>query len=656
MNINQARAKLDAELTPVLHGLLSSSEKPAPVVLVTAPAGIGKSHLVAQRIRGQNVAWFGERNSMIHEVQRFVDTALDGEPPCPSKAVVEKRPAREDQGFCKHYKSIIGPLRARGLGRFDQSKGCLRCPDKTTCRYLNWKPNTTFTFAPTTWLGLDTDNPKHCDGKDVAVIDESPLNHLIRSVTFTRRELIDLRANIRQAQLGAVGRIARLALIDMLDTAIDLIDHPPPGRRRLALRSLLADLGYCFKPFTPVRTRDFLFGAVTGPNASSFHAPATTEVTVGQIAAVLTISGLSEGMVKKVLELTDSLVADTADRPTCLVALPEGQTEGGILAGRVIKPRIPDTLPVVVLDATADVLVYERLFPGRPMILVGGVVDLHANILQTTDHRYPCRTLQDNYSPAIDRLMTIVDEYRTQHPGDRCAVVLKKGMFEESLRVSNRVLASIDRKDIRFFWSLRGSNALKDYNAIFIVGAPELPPLEMEARARAFMSSFPIPEGVAPMDYRIVPVINEAFGQGLVEVVPGVHLQERGYPQIGPMAVYYQFHQAEFVQAALRIRPYDPAKKKTIFVLTNIFLPELPTTLVKEKRLLPIKVPTLIKRAEVELYKLRSAGRKGPIPEGELARILGVTKGRFSQAKKKTLQHSSWRTIQRLLNEWPGKV
>lgn len=114
------------------------------------------------------------------------------------------------------------------------------------------------------------------------------------------------------------------------------------------------------------------------------------------------------------------------------------------------------------------------------------------------------------------------------------------------------------------------------------------------------------------------------------------------------MFVFYAFHQAEYAQAMLRLRPYDPSKKKTIVFFSNIDIPYFIVEFTTEGKLRG-QAPALLVRALDMLKRERAAGTKGIITQASLAHRLGVSKVAITKAKKKHGQTDIWREIESLM-------
>lgn len=666
-DLTTARTKFVARLEDALNKAFTSSEVPAPIIVVTVPGGLGKTHLTAQLLRDRRVVWFGERNNLLGQLGDFLNTPLPGVTPLspapgtgPSLTPeLEKRPSREDPGFCSQLEQRVKPLQSIGLGRFEQSMACKFCPDRDGCVYQTWRPSRRWLFATHVRLGLRNRDEHLFKGREIVVIDESPVKEMLQSVTFNKYEIEQILSVLKDFQDAAPSTTASRAFTQLFEVVRDLLDDPPPGRRRVELRVLLRELGYRFIDNLPTAEEQLQAAS----NLIAGRSPADEEdqqwakdvedniqridpMSTAELIQELQFIG-GQGLGAKLHKLADSLAADAGARPTCVVVLPSKEGNGGIAASQIVLPPIPPHLPIVLLDATCDPVLPGLLFPGRRIIDVSVDVQQTARIIQPLDHRYPASTLGDPNSPAINRLMNIVDKYKSDNPTHKVAVFVKRGLFNGKPHVQNRILKSVAENDVGFIWANRGDNSFKDYDALFVLGAPELPPLEIEARARALMSRVVPGPNEQPFNYRLVPRPGDV-SEGYVTAMDGTRIADRGYLQGGPMFVFYAFHQAEYAQAMLRLRPYNPTQKKTIVFFSNIDIPYFNVEFTTEGKLLG-RAPALLDRALDILKRERAAGRKGTITQKDLAQLLGVSKVAITKAKKKHGQTDIWREIESLM-------
>lgn len=665
-NVHTARRKFQRDLRAALARALSApAEKPAPLVLVTAPSGLGKTRICADLLRRRKVVWLSERHEMADELEGFLKAPVGGLPPLvgsgPRVPILERRPTREDTKWCPEFTKRILPWRQMGLGRFEKHLGCEDCPVKPTCEYLAWKPTSSWLFAPHAWLGLRVQDAQLFTGRDIAVIDESPLANVLRATVLRKHEI----ERLLQAMRGQTNKghdVAKPAFEKLFLLVLDLLDRPPPSRRRVELRKLFAELGFQFTGefhAIPAGMREFnqYLDAVRAGKASL-----PRQVSIAGIEDVdpwsvmrfiRSLANVPTELKIKLHGLADALAADTGPRPTSVLVLPHGHESGAIVAGQFVPPLVPDNIPIVVLDATAETLLYERFFPGRLVRVVRADVDQTARIIQTVDHRYPERTLASPDGKAIGRLMQIVDKYKRENPSHKVGVIIKKGTLDKAPHVKARVLQSVSLGDIGAFWAERGKNTFKDYNALFVIGAPEQDHFELEARARAFMAVYKPTSKEVPFTYELIgkaasaKPIDDAVKVTLAR--GGDHyLPERGYKRHGPDLVYRAAHGAEYLQAIHRIRPFE-GTEKTVFFLSSAWvnLPirasggersggdeYLKIEYVLEDELLE-KDPALALKVVSQLRAWRKQGKQGKITGKDLAREIGVTPPAITKVLKR---------------------
>jgi hypothetical protein len=351
-DLDVARVKFLADLSAALDTALNWPGPEKPLVLVTAPGGVGKTHATAQLLKGHRVTWFGERNEMLSQVQTFLGLPLAGVAPLQGPVgfvpSVEKRIARKDAGACTQYVTRVEPLEKQQLGRYTESLGCRTCPDRSPCVYQNWKPSKDWLFVPHVWLGLDVDHKTLFDTRDIVVIDESPMSEMLDGVTLERWELDALLTQLRQASARKPPNAAGRAFVALFEQALDLLGDPPPARKRVELRKLAADVGFQFVSNLP---------SMQKVGRSQAIDPNLAQVDPWSVAdATRSLSHVPWELRAKLPLLADALAADVQQRPACVLVLPDGseKSHGGIAAGHYRPLPVPADLPLVVLDATGD--------------------------------------------------------------------------------------------------------------------------------------------------------------------------------------------------------------------------------------------------------------------------------------------------------------
>lgn len=640
--LDEARAQFAVDATARLQA--ARLQNPAPVILVRAPAGLGKTRMVAHLLRGNRVVWFAPRNELMQELARaHQDPLPDIVPLVPGRPppTLEKRPARADQDqdgryvWCAEFSTRIAPVRALGLGRFERRQACVWCSKRRGCPYPRWQPRTQWLFLPHVWLDLPLDRPDVFTGCEFVVIDESPLTHVLHATVLKPHEIVLLRDALTQVPRKTF--LAFRALRDLLTVCSDLLASPPP-RRRIVLRDLLADLGYRFTQNIDDGTRvvRMLLQSISGSRrvlTKRFRvSPPPTESDLAEADATslrLDLPDLKAPpyLVEKLIGLFDAVAEDVRERPTCVLKLPEDGSQGAIIAGRVHQPPIPKHLPIVVLDSTGFTTNYRALFPGRPVVEQTTEVTRQVQVLQMGDHRWPLQTLRTSPA-ALDKAMEMVDRYKSEHPAHRVGLILAQTLLGEP-RIKEAVDQRFQSGDVGFFWATRGANDFEHHDAVFVLGAPEVPPDELEGQARALQSLDPVQPGEKPGDWRVRSRVLE----------DGTDDRGYGYGNAADF-LYWELHQSEYTQAVGRVRPYvdrptsDGQGRRTVFFLSNVGLFDITTNLTTEAELRG-RVPDLLLRVRDELKKKRAQGRVGPISQQELAGEVGVSPAALSQALKR---------------------
>jgi hypothetical protein len=647
-SLHEARRKLAEELGATIGQVLAQSQDPAPVILVTAPGGVGKSHMVAQLLRGHRVVWLARRKEQQADLEHALGTPLPDVQPLRSSEAdidIEKRPARSDAAWCSEYPRIIQPLEDAGLGRFVNRRACMPCPRRGSCPYISWKPTSKWLFAPHVWLSIPINDPDIYAGRDIVVIDESPLDIVLTS-SVMRMDVVTRMLQLVEGMPRPPKGRAREAVAELLGMILHIASSPPPGRSRIAIRELAADLGYDFRHSIPKKrsllessTEEFLDMRRTGfAHEKAGLPPLGLEVVdpLELFSRLHTMDTKNTSDLKILGQFFDALVFDDRYRPSCVLRLANKPEKCAVIVGNVARVPIPSSLPIVVLDATGVPSAYRTLFGERDVVQVDVEVPQSSTVYQITDHRYPSTTLTNPKSTSVARLMKIVDRHKALHPKDKVGIILKQGLLTYP-SIAAEIRKRFTEEDIEHFWAERGTNKFKEYDALFVLGAPEIPPDELEGLARAFMSLLPVRPGELPFDYRVQTT----------QVPP---CEDRGLKHPADI-VFWEMHQAEYEQALLRGRPFDPEHPKTIYILTNVALNCLNLDIrhASEKELVigEKQQPPLIERAQELLLTKRQAEDKNDYDQKTLAGWLSVSPSALSQALKKSPDKA--KEIKRLL-------
>ena len=640
----------------------------APLIVVGVAPGVGKSHITAQLLSRRRVLWFGERWDMREQLEGFVHTPLPGVAPLPGDGdEVVQGCVRRDGASCRAYEARVRPVEDQGLGRFTQALACRPCPHLVSCDYQRWTPGTSWLFAPHRRLALSGQG-KLWQGRDVVVVDESPLRDLLLGTHLDLEAVSRIASKLPEGSKDCAGQ----ALSELLATCRDLLHSPPAQRHRVELRRLLSDLGYEF--VMPQLGFDGAEAALSG-NAEPDQRPEMhghpegargvplQQVDFFALRRLLGRAGqLTAFERQQLIALFEALAEDVQARPTCVLKMGGTDQACGIAAGRAVLPEIPAHLPVVTLDFTARVGLLTRLFPGRPVVEVAvGTTEPElrprqtAPVYQVVDRRFgrlPDATLSDRKGKVLAECLEVVDRYRADHPEQRGGLIIKYGLMGRA-HVSERVLRSFDTEDIGYFWRQRGTNDFSFHDALFVLGAPELHALRTEAICRAFMSLVEPQADEGPFAYDLVPTRGSSEHYARLPGESGIKLADRGYARGLQDLVYWDLHQGEYTQAICRLRPFsETTKEKVAYFFSAVALDLLELDFVFREELLG--EVDLLQRCIDHLVSLRHSGHRERVLQRDIAAALGVSSSAISQAKGRVANLARARKLEALCNAVPS--
>jgi hypothetical protein len=228
--------------------------------------------------------------------------------------------------------------------------------------------------------------------------------------------------------------------------------------------------------------------------------------------------------------------------------------------------------PVLVLDGTADLELYQHLFPQHSLVREFSPTIVEADVWQIYDQAIPEATITKGgkiKTARLSRLINAIANRRQSEHGPGVALIGKESVVDQL-----DLDASVRRGH---YWKNRGSRDFEDCHTMVVLGAAEPNPTDLVIDARVIF-------GEAVDDHREIVAV--PYG---AQSSPGMswatELELYRDPRL--RALHRTRREAEMVQSAFRIRPLD-GRHKQIIILSKIPLPGLPpsrlfTTLELEK-------------------------------------------------------------------------
>jgi len=249
--------------------------------------------------------------------------------------------------------------------------------------------------------------------------------------------------------------------------------------------------------------------------------------------------------------------------------------------------------PVLILDSSADQMIYEQIFPGRSIEILDYEIEVRAQVVQITNSPLGVYGLQSKKT--LQRVMEFIQE----HQEGRVGIICRK-QFEVELE------RNFHGAMVKHYGNVRGSREFEDCDSLFLVGGAFLPPLEPWKIAQTVFYDQPKVSRDKIMrgrDYGMAKHNQRIYG--LWE-----HKDER------VRAISQWAQEQEIMQAGYRIRPLQHPKK--IFILTNIPVPGLPP-----EKLLKLTKNETFERYQKTVEKLISEEKD--VNNHSVSKILGIT-------------------------------
>jgi hypothetical protein len=622
---------LEAILAQARRGIAASVRAPirgGPIVAVTAPPGVGKTTIVRDEVMKMSAASPG-RFRVLWAAARH--DLLD--------ATVEKWselvhvPARSAE-TCPRFDDEIGPLVKAGWASLATVRVCLRCPRHPSrrdamlepCAYQAAIQDRKASWAVVHELTALTDMPSWFS---YVVMDEEFTRACIRKRSYDDRGIGRI-ADRLDGDPENVARVRRcLRALGSLRRGSERLSR---ARLREALatldvRQFVADVDEI--DWKTIGPRDDRLGRFTSMSRRSGRAGPSREPSVCPNPRPLLDA------VREILRGKAAAVRWTG---------------GGWDVAWIQRPRLGDR-PVLLLDATADPMILERLL-GRPVEVRRFEVPFVAPVLQVVNAAYSRRTIfagraQGGVRPVnrrtVDRLLAAARARVERVPG-RSLLVTYKDLAEGYLKTPEGAALLPSNVDVRHFHGLRGLD-LSEYRQLVVLGFPHVSREEVVFRAEALW------QGEEPIDERIEEVWVSICATNRWERPDenpvghdsgpvGVRLPRFVDPRAE--CVRQSMEDAEFWQTINRHRPINDPTKTTILITS-----------------IPIAEEHRVGVRLVDLQDLLPAEQvPAPEPSGVaaacadfLARFMFVSVNGVIEARPELPVGAARRAIQRLVRE-----
>ena len=566
VNLDEIRVELKDKLLTYLE---DPSER---ALLVHVDPGVGKTYSTAQSlanlpedIMGSNkrIFWAAQRHDMYPEIEKHIP---DLKWILPKIGEDDDFPLSRPEkcGLCivEENRSKLRQLRNKGWGEIEIEKICLRCHigPKNCEYYRQWSHLGSF-FAPQQHLVTSRIQDNKIKA-DIIVIDENPASVFDNETIVTQGEIDEMVTLIQN------GRFARKELmIKLLTTLKGTIAS---YRKLTQGHRLIKDWDERFRLLQGINSSqgDIIDDELSSNNEKGLH-HLLNEIDKTRFwidwAAFIEMAEPEElpknwlqPLFKAVKQ--QKLLFDIEHNSRIYVKKREGSMVLGLLESKTFKNQ---DIPLIFLDATADLSAYRRIF-DREFIHYHRQVKLENPVYQLIDGEYPLASIMpDNESCRSARMKLLRFTKAIIEKGEKTLVVSPMPFHNKYLIKYLRNARPGKKYVTGYYRNLRGSNDFMDCDQIVLIGVANPNTEELHIREQARRVDEDYLSDKTKKDY---------------QQYPGSKIKRKSwiYEDQRMNAIIRQYREDEMVQSIYRIRPLQsPAKK--IWILSAIQLP-LPTT------------------------------------------------------------------------------
>ena len=641
LSLTEAENALADAMREALEGAAAwdaDSGEPAPVVVIKATPGAGKSVGLRRALQGFDLAKLGGDAVFYSPTMALSDEAArDAEARGLGRHVTRGRSALNPatgQPMCARADEAealggLGLPVKPNLCQRDNGDGTMSlCPFYRVCAGLeapedggpapaylrqweNLPPAPVLRFEAHAYLNGRGDGSGRPLGLRIA--DEKSwdkaLRHAdVRADAWGRAELPMLAQIPRQIAQKIEGKIAA-ATADRLAVARHVLEALQAGES-----PVLADVSA--EEFEQFAKED----AATVPTSLSTPPSATAEARKRELEAIAELEreGRKRAAVWRILAEAKRAGIEKPERLQWLPDYrgPKGDKEPRDVIRVHWMAELPTDAPMILLDADADPVMIERLHPGARLVNV--VVKPRAEVIQVADRVFSKKALigpenRGNRDAWADVIRAEVFRDKADPKGARGVLAggskaVVRAMFEDAgliapgtpSKKADPIMKSTELHGARWLWFGPGSlglNSFQDFGAAVVIGREELPLDALESKGRAMFGDSgeplqmvqPDALGNALMPLQAVPYLM-ADGSGAAAMV-------RVHPDRRIAALQAQGREGGTRQLIERLRlvraPDD--RPKRVILGSKVPLPDLP-------------VSRLVRFEELKLSRFERAG------------------------------------------------
>jgi hypothetical protein len=501
MSLDKARVKMMEDVSARVEQLI----KQRRVLVLKYPPGSGKNWLAAELLKNKKCIWLTNRKEELEKIEKDLAGGL------------EFRTIKSKDELCTY--KVFDAYRKKGYFN-RESEGCRQCPDHKSCEYKKQFDDSSTLLMPSKHLTTGVLHQKNLT-PELIIVDEDCLRELVDKVEIQANDLVAFRAYLSSQQLlsGELDELIK-ALIDALSLK-EAADDP----------GLIFTLGRLVEdPVTLVRT------VIESIEFNKFIALAQTEY----IANLPPFPAAN-----LIIEL-----GHEADRPG-------GNSRIHLQGTKIVIHKFHNLdllwrFPVVVLDASADPLIYEKIFPYREIEYLDLPITRKARVTQITNAPMG----RDRYLNNDKNFAKIMEFIRQNAKGNVGIICHKK--YESKLH------KTFPEAVIAHYGALRGSRAFESCDSLFLVGMYFRNREELRRQAEAifyYEQRIDPSSHVQAKDYGMDKENKQIWG-----------LYDYSDSRLKAVADLCQAE--EMRQAAYRIRPLE--HNRDIYILSNVPIPGLP--------------------------------------------------------------------------------